>query len=115
MPYRDNKNNISSIPPGTYNVGKRFTKKRGWHFHIQSKFPGAEDFGRSWILIHSSNFASQLLGCIAPGEMYYEINGKAVGVKSSGDAMGRLVNSLPDKFKLKINDFTQDRGEQPPR
>ena len=115
LPYRDNKNNISSIPPGTYNVGKRYTRKRGWHFHIQSKSPGAEDFGRNWILIHSSNFASQLLGCIAPGEMYYEVNGKAVGVKSSVNAMKRLIDATPDKFKLKIVDYTKNFNEEQPQ
>ena len=47
--------------------------------------------------------------------MYMKVGGKSVGVTNSKDSMKRLVSSLPDKFKLKINDYTQNRGEQPPR
>ena len=105
LPYRDNKNNISAIPQGTYNVGKRFTEERGWHFHIQSTFPGAKPFGRSWILIHSSNYASQLLGCIAPGKIWMDVNGRSIGVTDSKAMMKRLVDALPDKFRLRISNW----------
>ena len=96
LPYQNNQNNISSIPVGTYNIGKRTTPKRGTHFHIQN-VPK-----RNWILIHSSNYASQLLGCIAPGKTYMVIGGKKVGVSSSKVAMGLLVDALPNKFKMEI-------------
>ena len=66
------------------------------HFHIQN-LPK-----RNWILIHSSNYASQLLGCIAPGKTYMVIGGKKVGVSSSKVAMGLLVDALPNKFKMEI-------------
>ena len=96
LPYQNNQNNISSIPVGTYNIGKRTTPKRGTHFHIQN-VPK-----RNWILIHSSNYASQLLGCIAPGKTYMVMGGKKVGVSSSKVAMGLLVDALPNKFKMEI-------------
>ncbi len=70
LPWRDNRQNISCIPTGEYEVVRRysphFAKELYWIRNVHK---------RSWILIHAANFAgdtelgwqSHLQGCIAIG------------------------------------------------
>jgi len=61
LPWKGNQRNISCIPPGTYKLRKRFSKKFKWHLYVQD-VPG-----RSLILLHPANDAQrELQGCIAP-------------------------------------------------
>jgi hypothetical protein len=50
-PWRDNRSNVSCIPPGEYKVVPRHSKKYGHHFHVTNVE------GRSFILEHSGNLA----------------------------------------------------------
>lgn len=68
LPWRENKPQVSSIPPGFYHCELVNSPKFG-------KVYGVQDVkGRDHILIHAANFAgdtakgwkSELLGCIAP-------------------------------------------------
>lgn len=97
LPYLNNIKKRSSIPVGEYNVAKRTTTHYGNHF-ILKNVPG-----RDGILIHKANYAEELLGCQAPGLTYItDSKGKQIGVANSGEALYRLLNYLPDKFKIKI-------------
>ena len=68
LPWRDNRSNVSCIPPGTYPVSWRVTRRRAT-YHIKN-VPG-----RTYILIHSGNYAgdvtkglkSHVEGCIELG------------------------------------------------
>jgi hypothetical protein len=68
LPWRDNKPQASSIPPGFYRCEIVDSPKFGRVYGVQ------DVRGRSHILIHAANFAgdvsrgwkSELLGCIAP-------------------------------------------------
>lgn len=98
LPWKDNLPKISCIPDGEYEVEKTYSpsfKKQLW---LIKNVPN-----RSGIRIHSANFVSELLGCIAPGLSRYDLNKDGIiDMKDSRKAMSLLEEELPDKFKLKI-------------
>ena len=97
LPDLGNKNRISCIPEGEYEIVKRNSAKYGDHFHI------LDVPNRSYILIHSANFVRQLLGCIAVGLSHTDIDGDGLrDVTRSKSTMKDLNRILPDKFKLEI-------------
>lgn len=62
------KNNESDgcIPEGRYELKKKYSESLGWHLevkHVPERAP---------ILIHASNFAENLKGCIAPVTEFME-------------------------------------------
>jgi hypothetical protein len=60
LSWRNNQQNTSCIPEGTYALVKRFSLKRKWHLMLRS-VPN-----RKYILIHPANNAQkELRGCIA--------------------------------------------------
>lgn len=97
LPWKDNARRISCIPPGTYKVIKRNSKKYGNHFWVQ----GVE--GRDMILIHAGNFYTQTQGCILVGTGLRDLNGDGLkDVMSSNITMQALYAVLPDSFTLTI-------------
>ena len=97
LPWKDNKNSISCIPKGDYDVVKRTSAKFKEHFHI------TDVDGRSYILIHAGNFHTQIRGCVLVGTDLRDINGDGLmDVVSSKVAMKKLLSIMPDEFKLKI-------------
>jgi hypothetical protein len=86
-----------AIPPGTYTVVKRWSKKYEWHFHIKD-VPN-----RDLILIHNANFSRQLLGCVGVGEKHMDIDKDGlIDVTNSKETMKKLLAILPEKFILKV-------------
>lgn len=94
LPWRDNRPCVSCIPPGTYPVAWRESRK--WKaFHIQ-KVPG-----RSFILIHSGNFAGDVTrgwkthvqGCVLIGARSGRIGGQRA-VLSSRPAVRRFNRAM---------------------
>lgn len=99
LPDKDNKTNISCIPAGDYWVKPRTSKKYGKHFHI------TDVEGRSYILIHSGNYYTQIRGCVLVGLGFKDINGDAVmDVTSSKPAMNKLLKAAPKGFQLTISE-----------
>jgi hypothetical protein len=78
LPWANNENRKSCIPPGPEGSPKQYTlHHRGAaesgtfdypHFIVK----GVE--GRSCILIHRGNYYFQVLGCILPGESFVDLN-----------------------------------------
>ncbi len=68
--YKANTTNISSIPKGTYKCVWSFSPKFMRHTYELLNVPG-----RSGIRIHSSNLYSQLMGCVALGRGYDNLDG----------------------------------------
>lgn len=100
LPWKDNKKNVSCIPSGSYWVDKYLspTKGRGIVFQF-SNVPG-----RSNIQIHKGNYFTDILGCTLPGAGFTDINKDGyLDVYSSGRTMDKLLEIMPDKFKLTIN------------
>lgn len=68
--WKGNTPNISSIPPGTYLCKYTFSLRLLKYTYEIQKVPG-----RSGIRIHTANYYSQLLGCVALGDSVADING----------------------------------------
>lgn len=98
LPWRNNINKISCIPPGTYKAVPRVSEKYGKHFHI------LDVPGRSFILIHYGNFVSDSTGCILVGASLRDLNKDGLlDVTDSKLTMTKLVNLIPEPFKLIIS------------
>lgn len=95
----DNKTNISRIPAGKYIVETRWSKAHGNHFHI------TDVHGRSYILIHSGNYYTQIRGCVLVGTSFTDINGDGEqDVIWSKHTMKKLREAAPNGFELTIID-----------
>ena len=97
LPWKNNAFQISCIPEGTYKVVKRFSAKFKNHFHL-TNVPG-----RTYILIHSGNYYTDILGCILVGKGLADINNDGLkDVTQSRDALADLLGQMPNEFELKI-------------
>lgn len=97
LPYNNNNKRISCIPKGIYNVVRRKSKKYGEHFHI-TDVPN-----RSLILIHHANYHYELLGCVAVGSDFKDINKDGyLDVINSKTTMRLLLKTLPLEFILEV-------------
>jgi len=105
LPWKNNEKLISCIPAKKYKVKKRYSRKHKNHFHI------LDVKNRSYILIHSGNFYTDINGCLIVGTGYKDINNDGyLDVINSRKAMKELLKLLPDEFELKIIDnFDYDR------
>ena len=98
LPWKNNTTQISCIPDGEYEVEKTYSPSFRKNLWLIKNVPH-----RSGIRIHSANYVSELLGCIAPGLSRYDLNKDGIiDMKDSKKAMNLLEEELPDKFKLKI-------------
>lgn len=91
LPWNDNQKNISSIPANIYNaVAVRRYSNQKYALWIQD-VPN-----RSQIMIHTANFARQLLGCLAPGEKFADLDRDGIiDVKHSQKIMDKLQKHIP--------------------
>jgi len=97
LAWKNNEFQISCIPEGIYKVKKRWSRKFKHHFHI------TDVQGRTYILIHSGNFYTDILGCILVGDDLAEINGDGIlDVVNSRDTLKILLDMMPDEFNLEI-------------
>ena len=96
-PDNGNQVNVSCIPEGVYTVKKIYSPKFGKCFWVQ------DVNGRSEILLHRGNYSKDTRGCIIPGMAFYDLDSDGVtDVIESTRAMSRLLEILPDEFKLWI-------------
>ena len=101
IPYPVNARNVTCIPEGEYKVEKYLSPTKGICFLLKD----VPD--RSMIEIHKGNFATgkkvDTEGCILPGMFLADINDDDnIDVADSTKAMNKLLEILPDKFKLTI-------------
>jgi hypothetical protein len=97
--WKNNRNNISSIPAGEYEVLVRRSKRFGTHFHI------TRVKGRKYILIHAGNYRSDTSGCILIGTSTADIDGDGkMDVTNSRVAMRKLLKT-GKRFTLTIKDI----------
>lgn len=94
-----NKVRVSRIPANTYQVEKRYSNKFGWHYHIK------DVDGRTFILIHSGNFYTDIKGCVLVGNALSDINNDGLkDVVNSKDTLKQMFD-LVENFELTINDM----------
>ena len=104
LPWRDNKSNISCIPPGEYKVKVRHSNKFGnvyWITDVEN---------RSWILMHSGNYAGDIskgfkthvAGCILLGKKFgYLYHQRAI--LNSRVTLRKFMNLMKgEEFNIKI-------------
>ncbi len=99
LQWLDNTRSKSCIPEGVYKVVKRLAheKRKYNHFHI-TNVPG-----RSYILIHTGNYSSQILGCILVGDKHIDINKDGLlDVANSTATLQKLYDKMPTEFELVI-------------
>ncbi len=96
LPWLDNQKEISCIPVGKYIVKKRFSKKFKNHLHITN----VKD--RTFILIHSGNFYTDILGCVLVGKLGYVNEDDIIDVGSSKKTLKTLLNLVDDEIELEI-------------
>jgi len=107
LPYLNNERKISCFPEGIYKVTKHISPSKGLCFSIHN-VPQRDN-----ILIHKANFVgsnnpktghSDLLGCVAPGTGYSDLNADGiVEVINSGATMEKLLDVAPDEFELTVS------------
>lgn len=100
LPWRDNRNKVSCIPTGTYNVALRQSPKFGRIYEIKGII------GRSYVLIHSGNFAgdislgwaSHVEGCVLLGNKLGKLQNKKGtmqdAVLASSVALGAFMRHM---------------------
>lgn len=95
LPWLNNQVQKSCIPAGKYQVVTRFSPKFKNHFHL------LDVPGRTWILIHSGNYYTDILGCILVGEKHLDINGDGLrDVTNSKVTLKKLLQLAPEGFEL---------------
>lgn len=93
LPYLDNKQNISCIPPATYKLIKYYSPKFGECFKLENVR------NRTNILIHSGNNLLHTQGCILIGN---QINNNGI-VMDSKNALIKLLNLLKEENEIEIS------------
>jgi hypothetical protein len=106
LPWRENRKQISCIPPGEYHVEIRISNKYGriyWVRHVPN---------RTYILIHSGNYAgdvskgfkSHVMGCILLGKSSGFLGGQ-IAVLNSRVAVRQFMEEMQyEPFKLIIQE-----------
>lgn len=98
LPDLNNQKQKSCIPKGKYDVVIRTSSKFGLHFHITNVV------NRDFILIHSGNFFSDILGCVLVGSgLKYVNNDKYKDVVNSKATLKKLLQLAPKGFQLTIS------------
>ncbi|MCK5788549.1 MAG: hypothetical protein KAH32_06100 [Chlamydiia bacterium] len=89
LPWKDNETGVSCIPTGAYNI-KRYSSEK---FTNVYSIPGVSD--RSYILIHSGNYYTDIEGCILVGDGYEDINSDGtLDVINSRNTLTKLKEAL---------------------
>ena len=95
LPWKDNHNQVSCIPQGTYTVTKFTSPSKGRVFLVHD----VPD--RSMIEIHAGNTMEDVLGCICVGDALGSVHGLPA-VLNSRLMLSKLLESLPDSFTMQV-------------
>lgn len=99
LPWRNNERGISCIPPGIYDgiATTRWSNKK--YALLINDVPD-----RSEIMVHTANYVHQLLGCLAPGKTFADIDRDGViDVTSSQNTMDEIQKIIPIGTKFKYH------------
>jgi hypothetical protein len=96
LPWKNNENNISCIPCGTYPIAQYFSPHREEKCFLISNVPN-----RSGIEIHNGNIAANINGCIAVGSNFGFI-GKDRAVLNSRNTLKILLTEIIQPTMVEI-------------
>lgn len=102
LPWKDNQPQVSCIPAGSYTCFRRHSD----HFQCEVFEIGGVP-GRSDVLLHPANYASELRGCVALGTSFVDLNGDGVNdLASSRVAFDAFMHRMQGvhSFTLSIAD-----------
>lgn len=105
LPWKDNQNGVSCIPPApgektTYkmellNNSPSFPYEHYWIRNVSN---------RKYIKIHRGNYYTQIEGCILIGKEHEEINGDYImDVKNSTQALKELIALVGEEAEIEIS------------
>jgi Family of unknown function (DUF5675) len=106
LSWKNNQHDTSCVPEGTYTCSytrsEKFSAKEG---HDVFTYEVLNVPARGGIRIHSANFFSDLLGCVALGGALHDINGDGQqDITDSGNTINAFVNELhKEDFMLLIH------------
>jgi hypothetical protein len=96
-PWRDNRIGESCIPPGLYDVRRRWSRRYREHLIVEGTAP------RSFILLHAGNYARDTRGCILPGLGRADLDGDGQDeVTSSRKALGAVLDIVGEQCRLLV-------------
>ena len=106
LPWRDNRRQISCIPPGEYEVEIRLSNKYGRVYWVR-RVPN-----RTYILIHSGNYAgdkskgfkSHVMGCILLGKKSGYLGGQVAILNSRIAVRAFMEHMNYEPFMLRIQE-----------
>jgi hypothetical protein len=93
--WKDNKSNISCIPPGKYKCKRVDSPTYGDTFEV------TDVNGRDNILFHWGNLPINTKGCILVGEEFGKLDGKTA-ILASKRAFNELKNILADEDEFEL-------------
>jgi hypothetical protein len=105
LPWKNNQSNVSCIPAGSYTCKYTRSNRMSKPGHDVFTYEVLSVPDRAGIRIHSANFFSQLLGCIALGDAHQDINNdNEQDVIHSGVTIASFENILQKQdFKLVVS------------
>lgn len=97
--WHNNKRQISCIPKGEYKCVKVGNTHNIPYPHISI----TNVLNRDGVCIHSANYYTQLLGCIAVGDSRIDLNKDGLmDIANSKKTFDKLMEQLPNEFNLTI-------------
>lgn len=97
LPDRDNAQNVSCIPAGTYEYFKRESPTNGSVLELKGVV------NRSYIQVHKGNYTSDVVGCILVGESIADINKDGIpDVTNSGKTLNNLLSVVDNEGLITI-------------
>lgn len=106
LPWKDNQQEVSCIPPGAYTAKRVNSPKFGDTFEVTG-VPG-----RSHVLFHAGNTTADTHGCILVGRSWGWLWTDKRAVLNSGETFKAFLDLTAhvDEFTLHIVDETQVKG-----
>jgi hypothetical protein len=102
LPWKNNAQDKSRIPFGTYRYEVRNSPSRGrdviWILNVQ---------GRTNVQIHPGNYTRQILGCFLVGDGVRDLDGDGIpDVTNSGNTFDKLLANIPKQGEIFIGSST---------
>lgn len=97
LPWKDNQQNISCIPAGTYKAKKYNSPTKGLVLLL------IDVPGRNFIEVHYGNFTYEIEGCTIVGDGIVFLDSDSIpDVKNSKKTLEKFLNLIPDEVTIDV-------------